>query len=88
FFAWVIRIGIKLLKKLDPKTANTLIMGVYHQPMRGLSRMTGGAVHWEQLDGLIMMFNGKFFKGLHTFRKEGKRLKKEAKQAEKAAKQA
>ena len=88
FFAWIIRIAIKLLKKLNPKMANTLIMGVYHQPMRGLSRMTGGAVHWEQLDGLIMMFNGKFFKGLHTFRKEGKRLKKERKEAEKAANQA
>ncbi len=87
-FAWVIRVAIKFLKKANPKTANTLIMGVYHQPMRGISRMTGGAVHWEQLDGLIMMFNGSFFKGLHKFRVEGKKLKKERKLANKAAKHA
>ena len=79
FFAWAIRTGIWFLKKFSPKTANTLIMGVYHQPMRGLSRMTGGAVHWEQLGGLITMFNGHFFKGLSTFIKEGKRIKKENK---------
>ncbi len=85
-FAWGIRVAIAVMKKFDPKTANTMIMGVYHLPMRGLSRMTGGAIHWEQLDGLIMMFNGHFFKGFHHFRKEGKRLKKERKAAEKAAK--
>ena len=39
-------------------------MGMYHQPMRGLSRMTNGMMSWGQLDGLIIMFNGKFFKGL------------------------
>ena len=48
--------------------------------------MTGGAVHWEQLEGLIMMFNGHFFKGLHKFRLEGKKIKKERKLAKKAAK--
>ena len=51
-------------------------MGVLHQPMRGLSRMTGGAIHWEQLDGLILMFNGHFFKGLKLFIKEGRKIKK------------
>ncbi len=84
-FAWGIRVGIWFMKKYDPKTANTMIMGVYHLPMRGLSRMTGGAIHWEQLDGLILMFNGSFFKGLHKFLSEGKRLKKERKAAEKAS---
>ena len=77
FFSNVIRFIIWLLKIFSPKTANTIIMGVYHQPMRGLSRMMGGAIHWEQLDGLIIMFNGHFFKGLNTFIKEGKRIKKE-----------
>ncbi len=86
FFSAVIRFVIWLLSKFSPKTANTLIMGVLHQPMRGLSRMTGGAIHWEQLDGLIIMFNGKFFKGVHVFFKEGRKLKKARKEAIKNAK--
>lgn len=84
FFAWAIRFAIKIL---NPKTANTLIMGVYHQPMRGLSRMTGGAIHWDQLEGLITMFNGKFFKGLHIFIKEGKKYKKAEKERKRLEKE-
>jgi len=58
--------------------ANTMTMIIMHLPMRGLSRMSGGRISWGQLDGLIMMFNGKFFKGLNKFFKEGriKRIKK------------
>lgn len=59
-----------LLKKRG--TANTLMMGVYHQPMRSISRMSGGIISFGQLDGMIMMFNGKFFKGLSKFFKENK----------------
>ncbi|MBO4541379.1 MAG: glycosyl hydrolase, partial [Bacilli bacterium] len=87
-FAGVIRFAINLLKVFSPKTANTLIMGVYHNPVRSISRMTGGAVHWNQLDGLIMMFNGKFFAGLHKFNKEGRIIKKQRKAEAKAKKQA
>ena len=88
FFAGVMRFAIALLKAFNPKLANTIIMGVYHQPMRGLSRMTGGAIHWEQLDGLITMFNGKFFKGVGIFFREGRKLKKARKAEQKAAKAA
>ena len=86
FFSWAIRTGVKAMKLFNPKMANTLIMGVFHLPMRGLSRMTGGAIHWGQLDGLIIMFNGHFFKGFKKFRQEGKKIKKEKKLAKKAAK--
>jgi beta-glucosidase len=34
--------------------------------------MSGGMICWGQLDGLIMMFNGHFFKGLNKFFKEGR----------------
>ena len=86
-FAWVIRFVIRLMRAFGNKaTANTLIMGVLHEPMRGLSRMTGGAIHWEQLDGLITAFNGKTCKGLHKFFKEGRRIKKEEKLRKKAEK--
>ena len=89
FFAWVIRFIVKASWNMGNKSlSNTLVMGVVHQPMRGLSRMTGGAIHWTQLDGLIMVFNGHFFKGLHHFFKEGRRIKKARKAKEKAAKEA
>ncbi|MCQ2776145.1 MAG: glycoside hydrolase family 3 C-terminal domain-containing protein [Bacilli bacterium] len=84
FFAWAIRFVINVLSALGNKeTANTLIMGVLHEPMRGLSRMTGGAIHWKQLDGLIMVFNGHFFKGFHKFFKEGRIIHKEEKASRK-----
>ena len=80
-FSGAIRFAIRLLKFFGARTlANTLVMGVLHQPMRGLSRMTGGAISWGQLDGMIMMFNGKFFKGLHHFNKMGRLKKKENKE--------
>lgn len=88
FFAGAINFAVNFLRFFGNKTtANTLIMGVVHQPMRGLSRMTGGAIHWKQLDGLIMMFNGHFFKGLHKFNKEGRIIKKEMKQKKKEEKE-
>ena len=66
--------------------ANTLIMGVVHQPMRGMSRFSQGGLRMSQLDGLIMIFNGHFFKGLHHFNKEGRKYKRIAKAEKKAKK--
>lgn len=84
-FAGGIRFAVGLLRAFGNRTmANTLIMGVMHQPMRGLSRMTGGAISWGQLNGMITMFNGKFFKGLGMFLKAGKAKKKAAKAKKKA----
>lgn len=80
FFNRMIRFAIWFMKKIGKReTANTLIMGVYNQPLRGLSRFSNGKVHWTQLQGLIIMFNGKFFKGLKVFFGEGKKIKKERK---------
>ena len=80
FFAAIIRFAIRFLRKIGKKeTANTLVMGVLNQPLRGLSRFSNGKVHWTQLQGLIIMFNGKFFKGFNVFLKEGKKIKKERK---------
>ncbi len=80
-FARFIRFTIWFLLKVSPDTGNLLLMGIYHIPIRNLSRMTGGALHWGQLDGLILMFNGRFFKGLNKFNKEKKAIKKERKLA-------
>ncbi len=81
---------VKVLRKFGNRVlANTLVMGVVHQPMRGMSRFSQGGLRMSQLDGLIAIFNGHFFKGLHHFFKEGrkyKRLAKEEKKAEEAKK--
>ena len=66
--------------------ANTLVMGVVHQPMRGMSRFSQGGLRMSQLDGLISMFNGHFFSGLHHYFKEGRKYKKLAKEEKKAKK--
>ena len=72
-FSWGIRTAVKFLNFIGKKQlANTIIMGVYNNPMRGLSRMSGGMISYKQLAGLITMFNGQFFKGLKQFFKAGK----------------
>jgi len=76
FFAWAIRVAPRVLKFFGNRdAANVIMMGLFHEPMRGISRMTGGAISWEQLNGLIDMFNGHFFKGLRRFLKAGKKKK-------------
>ena len=77
--------AVRVLRKLGKRTlANTLVMGVVHQPMRGLSRFSGGGMRMSQLDGLIMMFNGHIFRGLHHMNKEKRKYKKIAKAKKKA----
>ena len=80
---------VRVLRKFGNRVlANTLVMGVVHQPMRGMSRFSQGGLRMSQLDGLIMVFNGHFFKGLHHFFKEGRKYKKLDKAEKKAAKEA
>ncbi len=43
---------------------NLNILFIYNMPFRGLSKMTGGALNEGMVDGLLMMVNGHFFKGL------------------------
>ena len=77
FFAWGVRFGYKLMKFIgQKKAANIMQMALYHNPMRNMSRLTGGAITWGQLDGMILMFNGRFFKGLAKFLKSGKKKNK------------
>ena len=74
---WFVRVLTRLGKR---ELANTLVMGVVHQPLRGWSRFSQGGLRMSQLDGLIMIFNGHFFKGLHHFFKEGRKYKKQKKE--------
>lgn len=76
FFAGILRFAYNFLTFIGKHdTANILMMGVFHMPLRGLSRMTCGKISWGQLRGLLMMFNGHFFSGLHKLSVEG-RLKR------------
>ncbi len=79
-FAWGITVIPKILKFFGKKQlSNTIYMGMYHQPMRGISRMTNGMINWEQLKGLLIMFNGKFFRGFKTFIKAGRNKRRRLK---------
>lgn len=80
-FSGAIRFAIKFLECIGSKDkANVLIMGVINQPMRSISRMTNGAITMGQLNGLILMFNGHFFKGFKKFIKEGSKKPKISKE--------
>lgn len=80
FFAWGVRFGYTFMKLIGQrKVANIMQMALYHNPMRNMSRLTGGALSWSQLDGMITMFNGRFFKGVGQFFKSGKKKNKKAK---------
>ena len=79
-FAGALRFAERFLRLIGKRTlANTLVMGMFHNPMRGLSRMSGGMISWGQLNGLMMMFNGHFFKGLSAFFRAGKDKKRRQK---------
>ncbi|WP_186578471.1 beta-glucosidase family protein [Aquibacillus kalidii] len=57
-------------------TANLIMMSIYHMPFRGIARLTGGIVNMPMLDGILMMVNGQFFKGLrHVFKERRKKIK-------------
>ncbi|MRH41628.1 glycosyl hydrolase [Aquibacillus halophilus] len=65
------------LKKIGKRsTANLIMMSIYHMPFRGIARLTGGVVNMPMLDGILMMVNGHFFKGLgHLLKEKRKKLK-------------
>lgn len=82
FFTGALKFGYNFLRFIGKKDlANVMMMGLFNMPIRGLSRMAGGMISWGQLNGLITMFNGKFFKGLRIFLKQG-RIKKKRRKAE------
>ena len=64
-FSGVMRFAIGFCRVFGKKEqANTLVMGVIHQPVRGLAKF--GGMRRKTMEGLLLMFNGKFFKGLKT----------------------
>ncbi len=74
YFIYSVHVVLKKLGK--PLTANN-VMFVLELPFRGAARMSAGSMSYEMLDGLLIMINGKFFKGLSHFIKALIRNKKE-----------
>ena len=73
-FSWAIRFVIGLLRAFGSNNnANTLVMGVLNQPVRGVAKF--GGMSRRQMEGLLTMFNGKFFKGLKMFLSKEKKNK-------------
>lgn len=88
FFERAIRHVIKLFPHIGQRAlANTMTMGIYYTPLRNMSRASGGMISWPELQGLITMFNGHFWKGLGEFLGAGKAKKKAKKAKEKKLKE-
>ncbi len=76
-----IRFAYWFLNKIGQRSAaNIIMMSIYHLPFRGIARTTGGIINMPMLDGILMIVNGHFFKGLHHVLHERRKLKSAAKQ--------
>jgi len=63
-----------LLRKIGKRsTANLIMMSVYYLPFRGINRMTAGIVTMPMVDALLLMVNGRFFKGLYHLAKASRK---------------
>lgn len=57
----------KLLKLLNKPIAANNVFFVLELPFRSIARMSGGRINMGMLDGILMMVNGQFFKGLKHY---------------------
>ena len=71
-FSWAIcKVAVRFFQVFHNKAmVNTLVMGMVHQPMRGIAKF--GSMSRTRMEGLITMFNGKLFRGLKLFFKKDK----------------
>jgi beta-glucosidase len=73
-FSWMIRFAIGFCKTFGMRSqANTLVMGMLHQPVRGLAKF--GGMSRRQMESLLLMFNGHLCKGLVQFLTKDKKVK-------------
>ena len=82
-FSGAVRFVIKFMNLIGNRSmANTLVMGVLHQPVRGLAKF--GGMSRRQMKALLMMFNGQMCRGIVKFLSKDKKQNKEAKAAKAA----
>ena len=54
----------KMIEKAERSGETNLnLLFIYNMPLRAIAKMTNGIMTMEMLDGILMMVNGKFFKG-------------------------
>ncbi|MCI9010683.1 MAG: glycosyl hydrolase [Clostridia bacterium] len=84
-FSGAIRFAIGFMRKTGHRTtANTLVMGVLHQPVRGMAKF--GGMSRRQMEAMLLMFNGHLFKGIGRFLSKEKKPKEKKQKAKKEAK--
>lgn len=52
------------VKSEEKGKPNLNILFIYNMPFRALAKMTAGMISMEMVDGILLIVNGKFFKGL------------------------
>lgn len=58
------RIISKMIAKAESSGAPNLnLLFIYNMPLRAIAKMTNGIMNMDMLDGILLMVNGKFFKG-------------------------
>lgn len=67
FVGKTLRAIVRYGNRHDKKLRNFFLIGPYSLPMRAVGRMANMPL--KKVDGLILMFNGHFFKGLHRYLK-------------------
>lgn len=73
-FYHTVLLARRILRRIGKRSlANMLMMSVYNMTFRGIARMTGGIVNLPMVDALLMMANGRFFKGLRHLLRERRR---------------
>lgn len=77
---WLIVFSRWFLRKIGKRdTANLITMSFYNQPFRGIAKMMGGMITRPMAEGLLLMTNSYFIRGLFKFLKENKVRKKRKK---------
>jgi len=64
FWKIMTREARKAFTELDEKTLRMMMRSMEEMPLRQLSQNTGGRISQKTISGLILIFNGKLFKGL------------------------
>lgn len=78
FFYNMLMFAIWFLPKIGKRdTANLLMMSFYNMPFRGIAKMMGGMVTRPMVEGLLMIVNGHFFRGMGKVIREHFRNRKE-----------
>lgn len=58
------RLTAMKVKSEEKGKPNLNILFIYNMPFRALAKMTAGMISMEMVDGILLIVNGKFFKGL------------------------